>query len=460
MPALPKAFIDTLTGLPGYNEAAFLAVHDSPERITSVRLQPQKAQNITAVFPQLNAERVPWTTGGYYLSSRPSFTFDPQFHAGAYYVQEASSMFLEEALRQTVPSSSPLKALDLCAAPGGKSTLLQAALPAGSLLVSNEVIRSRAALLADNLSRWGTADVVVTNNDPRDFSRLENFFDVMVVDAPCSGSGLFRRDPDAVQEWSYDNVMLCSQRQQRILADALPALKPGGTLIYSTCSYAREEDEQILDWLMEHENLVSLPLQIQESWNIVPTESPVHKASGYRFYPDKVKGEGLFIACFRKEGDAAAPKKGKRKFSELAKKDVERVLPWLKPGADVRMMSHDGEVLLLSPAVAEEMTLLQQLYIRKAGVKAGQLSAKELIPDHQLALSTLISPELPGTELTLEDALHYLRKEDLRLDAAIKGWALMRFGGMNLGWAKILPNRVNNYYPKEMRILKSGMPET
>lgn len=436
-----------------------MAVHNSPERITSVRLQPQKAPDITSLFPQLEAQRVPWTKGGYYLSARPSFTFDPQFHAGAYYVQEASSMFLEEALRQTIPSGIPLKALDLCAAPGGKSTLLQAALPAGSLLVSNEVIRPRAALLADNLSRWGTPDVVVTNNDPRDFSRLEQFFDVMVVDAPCSGSGLFRRDPEAVQEWSYDNVMLCSQRQQRILADALPALKPGGILIYSTCSYAREEDEQILDWLMEHDNLVPLPLQLQPEWNIVATESPVHKAAGYRFYPDKVKGEGLFIACFRKEGEAVSPKKGKQKFTELPRKDAERILPWLRPGADVRMMAHDGEVLLLSPAVAEEIPLLKQLYIRKAGVKAGQLSVKELIPDHQLALSTIISPELPGTELSLEDALHYLRRDDLRLSAPLKGWALMRFRGMNLGWAKILPNRVNNYYPKEMRILKSGMPE-
>lgn len=460
MPALPQAFIDTLKGLPGYDEAAFLAVHESTERITSVRLQLQKVQSVSAVFPQLSATRVPWTTGGYYLSTRPSFTFDPQFHAGAYYVQEASSMFLEEALRQTVPASAPLKALDLCAAPGGKSTLLQAALPAGSLLVSNEVIRPRAALLADNLSRWGTADVVVTNNDPRDFSRLEAFFDVMVVDAPCSGSGLFRRDPEAVQEWSYDNVMLCSQRQQRILADALPALKPGGTLIYSTCSYAREEDEQILDWLMEHENLVSLPLEIRPEWGIVATESPVRKAFGYRFYPDKVKGEGFFISVFRKEGEAAQPKKGRQKFTELPKKDAERILPWLKPGADVRMMAHDGEVLLLSPAVAEDMPQLQQLYIRKAGVKAGQLTGKELIPDHQLALSTIISPGLPGAELSLEDALHYLRREDLRIGDAIKGWALMRFRGMNLGWAKVLPNRVNNYYPKEMRILKSGMPET
>ncbi len=285
----------------------------------------------------------------------------------------------------------------------------------------------------------GYPDVVVTNNDPRDFSRLEHFFDVMVVDAPCSGSGLFRRDPEAVQEWSYDNVMLCSQRQQRILADALPALKPGGTLIYSTCSYAREEDELLLDWLMEHENLVSLPLQLQPEWNIIATESPVHKASGYRFYPDKVKGEGFFIAVFRKEGEAASVKKGKQKFNELPKKDIERVTPWLRPDADVRMMLHDGEVLLLSPSVAEDMSQLQQLYIRKAGVKAGQLTGKELIPDHQLALSTVISRELPGVELSLEDALHYLRREDLRIGEALKGWALMRFRDMNLDGPRSCP---------------------
>lgn len=435
-------------------------MHASPERVTSLRLQPEKVTDPSVLFPSLTKTPVPWNRYGYYLSSRPSFTFDPYFHAGAYYVQEASSMFLEEALRQTADLSAPLKALDLCAAPGGKSTLLQSVLNRGGLLVANEVIKTRAAILADNITRWGADNVVVTNNDPRDFSRLEGYFDLVAVDAPCSGSGLFRRDPEAVEEWSYDNVMLCSQRQQRILADALPALKPGGVLIYSTCSYAREEDEQIVEWLCSEMGMEHIPLQTDPVWNIIPGE----KQRGYRFYPDKVKGEGFFIACFRKQGAAkVSPRPVSRKkngISLLPQKDADRVGDWLKEDVDQVLLTHKDDVIVLPPQVAAELPLLQQhLYLRKAGVKAGQLTPKGLSPDHQLALSTIIANDLPVVELTAEQALRYLRKEDIRLDNARNGWTLMRFGGMNLGWAKILPNRVNNYYPKEMRILKAGTPD-
>src|SRR5436189_839521 len=205
-------------------------------------------------------------------------------------------MFLEQALKQTVDLSRLLKVLDLCAAPGGKSTHLLSLISNESLLVSNEVIRSRANILTDNIVKWGCSNVIVTNNDPRDFQRLENYFDVIVVDAPCSGSGLFRRDPEAIEEWSEQNVALCSQRQQRILADVLPTLKNGGVLIYSTCSYSREEDEEIYNWLRNELKVESLKLKVEENWNIIQSEG------GYRFWPDKVKGEGFFIACFRKTG--------------------------------------------------------------------------------------------------------------------------------------------------------------
>ncbi len=437
-----------------------MEVHASGERITSLRLQPLKATDAAALFPRLTVTPVPWSRYGYYLSSRPSFTFDPSFHAGAYYVQEASSMFLEEALRQTADLQQPLKALDLCAAPGGKSTLMQGVLHPQSLLVANEVIKPRASLLADNIARWGAENVVVTNNDPRDFARLEEYFDVIVADAPCSGSGLFRRDPEAINEWSQENVMLCSQRQQRILADVLPALKPGGVLVYSTCSYAREEDEAVMDWLLENFELENCPLQLLPEWHIVETVSPRHRLHGYRFYPDQVKGEGFFIACFRKKGMAALPKKNRAHLSLLPPREAARIIPWLKKDGAHVMMLHNGEVIILTPAMAEELPLLQKnLYIRKAGVKAGQLTAKDLVPDHQLAVSTCIGADLPAIELGLEDALRYLRKEDLQLNGTQKGWALMRYNGMNMGWAKILPNRTNNYYPKEMRILKAGTAE-
>lgn len=368
-------------------------------------------------------------------------------------------MFLEEAVRQTTDLQEPLKALDLCAAPGGKSTLLQGVLHPESLLVANEVIKSRAALLADNITKWGAGNVVVTNNDPRDFAGLEHFFDLITVDAPCSGSGLFRRDPEAVDEWSYDNVILCSQRQQRILADILPALKPGGVLIYSTCSYAKEEDEQIADWLCKEMDMENIPLQLDPAWKVLTSEN----GHGYRFYPDKVKGEGFFIACFRKAGGGLEKSKvspKKNKLPLLPQKDAVRIQPWLKEGTEAVFIEHKGEVIILPQQVAADLPLLQKhLYIRKAGVKAGQLTPKELVPDHQLALSTIIAPGRQAIGLTPEQALKYLRKEELQLETALKGWTLMRFGGMNLGWAKVLPNRINNYYPKEMRILKAGTPD-
>ncbi|MFI5133752.1 MAG: hypothetical protein ACHQEB_05420, partial [Chitinophagales bacterium] len=210
---LPEAFLNSLTGIKSFDREAFEKVHANDRQITSVRINPHKFSIENLKFKIEN--KVPWSQYGYYLTQRPYFTFDPLFHAGCYYVQEASSMFLEQALKQTVDLSKPLKVLDLCAAPGGKSTHLQSLISKDSLLVSNEVIRSRANILKDNIIKWGCDNVVVTNNDPKDFSKLENYFDVIVVDAPCSGSGLFRKEPEAMEEWSLNNVKLCSARQQR-----------------------------------------------------------------------------------------------------------------------------------------------------------------------------------------------------------------------------------------------------
>lgn len=441
--------------------AAFLRIHESGEKITSLRINPNKLQNKAAVQKVLQSlttgeSRVPWSEYGYYLPSRPSFTFDPFFHAGAYYVQEASSMFVEQVMRHACDLNAPLKVLDLCAAPGGKSTLVQSLISPESVLVSNEVIKSRAALLADNISKWGAANVVVTNNDPRDFARLPGFFDVMVVDAPCSGSGLFRREPEAVEEWSPENVILCSQRQQRILADVWDALKENGILIYATCSYSREEDEAIMEWIQENFAVESISVPVDENWHIVKTEAGKQHAEGYRFYPDKLKGEGFFITCFRKtSGQVYAPKKQKDSITAVAKKDLEKVNQWIKHTDNLFLMDHQGEVLIFPENMMPVVSLLQQhLYLRKAGVKAGQLAAKELIPDHQLAMSTMIRDTIPQVPLTREQALRYLRKEDPVVETDVKGWALMMYEGMSLGWAKVLPNRINNYYPKELRILK------
>ncbi|NIG57364.1 RNA methyltransferase [Chitinophaga sp. Cy-1792] len=461
MSSLPIELINSLEGLPGFDRESFLRVHAAAEKITSLRLNtqklitPEKQAQVLHALSASGTTNVPWSSTGYYLPQRPSFTMDPFFHAGAYYVQEASSMFVEQALRQTTDLTKSLRVLDLCAAPGGKSTLLQSLISEDSLLVANEVIKPRAALLADNITKWGSANVVVTNNDPRDFAKLPGYFDVMMIDAPCSGSGLFRRDPELVTEWSPENVALCSQRQQRILADALPSLKEGGVVIYSTCSFSRAEDEDILDWLSDHFELENVPLMLNSDWHIVTAVSAKRNCTGYRFYPDQLKGEGFFIACFRKRSTEQARRFKEQKNTFLSAKEKVKLSPWISSPEKYEYLLHQDDVLILPPILAGDIALLQQqLYIRKAGIKAGQLGPKELIPDHQLAAGTVVSANIPAVNLSLSEALLYLRKEDPGVRPDVKGWALMRYEDMNLGWAKILPNRINNYYPKELRILK------
>jgi len=460
-PPLPKALLASLEGVPGYDAAAFEEVHAGGQQVTSIRLNPWKTGAGDAVAGRSAGDaggpaRVPWSSYGYYLAQRPSFTFDPLFHAGTYYVQEASSMFLEQALRQTADLSRPLRVLDLCAAPGGKSTLLQSLISADSLLVSNEVIRARAAILQENMVKWGGANVVVTNNDPRDFQRMENYFDVIVIDAPCSGSGLFRREPEAIGEWSTENVQLCSQRQQRILADAWPALRQGGVLIYSTCSYSREEDEEILDWMLRELPASSCRLQVEDSWNIVETTGE-KGGYGYRFYPDRLKGEGFFIAAVRKnEGDIFRyPKNKKPLAGKLTRQDEDKLRAWVRQEEPLLFFYHNEYVHSLPAPLAEDLGFLQSsCYIRQAGILAGKPGAKEFIPEHDLALSTLIRKDLPTIGLSEEEAIQYLRKDEIRIDTPLRGWALVQYEGHNLGWIKVLPGRINNYYPKDWRILK------
>jgi 16S rRNA C967 or C1407 C5-methylase (RsmB/RsmF family)/NOL1/NOP2/fmu family ribosome biogenesis protein len=398
---------------------------------------------------------VPWTEDGWYLQKRPSFTFDPLFHAGCYYVQEASSMFLEQALKQLQDLSQPLKVLDLAAAPGGKSTHIQAQISSDSLLVSNEVIRSRSNILQDNIIKWGSSNVFVSNNDPSGFHKLPGYFDVMVVDAPCSGSGLFRRDEEAIEEWSLNNVALCSQRQQRILADALPALREDGLLIYSTCSYSESEDEAIADWLVEEMGMESLSLQVSNEWNIIETHSKLTNAAGYRFYPYKVKGEGFFLACFRKKAttDKLKPSKGIKKES-LNSKELKVVEPWVNTEGK-EFIHHRQSVIALPQALVDDYYILNsRLNIQYAGVRVGELIREKLIPDHALALSTIISETVPFLDLEYADAIKYLQRQEISASPAQQGWQTVRYENFNLGWINALKSRINNYYPKELRILK------
>jgi 16S rRNA C967 or C1407 C5-methylase (RsmB/RsmF family)/NOL1/NOP2/fmu family ribosome biogenesis protein len=453
--SLPTPFLQTLEGVVGFNKAAFEAVHTSGETVTAIRVNPNKNPD-QILFEHTSP--VPWCTHGHYLEARPSFTLDPSFHAGAYYVQDASSMFLWQALTQVVGDSDGLKVLDLCAAPGGKSTLLSSYFENG-LVVSNEVIKQRAAVLVENTSKWGAHNMVVTNNDPSHFQSLPQFFDVMVVDAPCSGSGLFRKDPAAMEGWSTDLVALCAQRQQRILADALPALALGGTLIYATCSYDPNEDEHIADWLVNEMGLTPQAIHINNYAGIVETAAPISKAPGYRFYPDQIRGEGFFIAAFKKEkelGTAVSSFKSKEAVLEkLTKKMQEQVAAVLPTNDAIATFLQSGMIKAI-PAVFESsiLQLASQLYIKKAGVSVGELKGKDFIPAHEYALSYLPLDIFNRVDLDKEQALSYLRRAEFNCSGE-KGWNLMRYNGLGLGWAKILPNRTNNYYPQEWRILKA-----
>jgi 16S rRNA C967 or C1407 C5-methylase (RsmB/RsmF family)/NOL1/NOP2/fmu family ribosome biogenesis protein len=473
--SLPPELLSSLEQIKGFNKESFEQVHASGEQITSIRLNPAKAKSELPDEDDLSTlhdvsrftahEKIPWSSYGYYLSTRPSFTLDPLFHAGLYYVQEASSMFLEEVLRQTTDLSKPLKILDLCAAPGGKSTLIQSLISNDSILVSNEVIKSRVGVLQENIIKWGASNVVITNNDPRDFSRMENYFDIIVIDAPCSGSGLFRRDPSAIAEWSEENVKLCGMRQQRILADVWPALKEKGILIYSTCSYSKEENENNIDWIMDEFSADSLQLSLNVSktdnipniWPIIEVISDKHRGYGYRFYPDQIKGEGFFIACLQKKDGAGFiyPRSKKTSLEKLNKNEQQVLGKYIRDSMTVDYFKYNEMVYALPAGLFEDVNYIRNtLYLRKAGVLAGKFAGDELIPDHELALSTMITPGIPAIALSRENAIQFLRKEEIRIDTSEKGWALAQFEKQNLGWMKILQNRINNYYPKEWRIRK------
>ncbi len=453
---IPLSLLQSLETVKGFDKDSFIAAHENPGVYTSIRINPFKKTGISELsFADLVRENVPWSKYGYYLAERPSFTFDPLFHAGTYYVQEASSMFLEQVISQWTDLSKPLRVLDLSAAPGGKSTHIQSLISKDSLLVSNEVIRSRARILEDQVIKWGASNVVVTNNDPRDLTALEGFFDIVIVDAPCSGSGLFRRDPDAIDEWSPENVQLCSQRQRRILADAWPALRNGGLLVYSTCSYSSGENEEIAEWLRSQFSVEDFPVDIHKDWGIVET------SGGYRFWPDRVKGEGLYMIGFiKKEGDERlADLRTRKKAERLTEKEKVITGKWMDL-KDVELV-RAGETVYAWPfSIKSEIEfILSKLRVLYSGTRAGELVRDKMIPDHALAMSGLLTEQIPHTDLEKSQALDYLSRRELHINTRVKGWQLVRFKGHELGWINALSNRINNYYPKELRILKDNPPD-
>lgn len=416
----------------------------------SIRYNPLKVSG-QAGLP--NNDPVLWFNQAQYLAERPVFTLDPAFHAGAYYVQEASSMFIGEVLRQSVDLSKPLKVLDLCAAPGGKSTLLASLITADSLLVSNEVIRTRVGVLKENLQRWGSANVCVANHDPEDFGDLHGFFDVVLIDAPCSGEGLFRKDANATKEWSEENVLMCAGRQKRILSAVAPLLTKNGTLIYSTCTYNDAENTQNCDYLINELGFEEQKLTLAQTWGVV------QKKFGYQLYPHLLRGEGFFVAAFKAtNGKAYLPPRSNRKqffrsMRLVAPGQANELRKWLAKPADFAFYSKPSlEIIAVPNALNETMQTLDFALKNKGlGVEMGFFKGSDFVPSQALALSTAVGRTLPAVELDKNNALQFLKKENIVVDAP-KGWLLARYGGLNLGWLKNLGNRTNNYLPKDWRI--------
>lgn len=450
MHAFPKEFIELLEQDLGEDSKALLHSLET-ESPTSIRYNPIKTK--TPLFDAKGL--VPWANQGIYLTERPSFTFDPFFHAGHYYVQEASSMFLEEVLKQCVDLNEAQRVLDLCAAPGGKSTHLSSLLSSDSLLISNEVIAARASILVENLTRWGNANVVVTNNDPEHFSSLNNCLDVVVVDAPCSGEGMFRKDKDAINEWSINNVNICSARQKRILHTVSSLLRTNGIIIYSTCTFNTKEDIDPLQSLLEEGGWESVQINISEYSGV--TERIVEGTNtifGYHFYPNKIEGEGFFISVLRKTEEAESNWPKVMKNVNFADKKSKLALSNYIDGVEFDFLQHNQQSLAFPNALHKEMLglLNTSLRIKKFGIDMGQLIRDELIPDQAYAMSNYKNNFFEEIQLDKDQAIQYLQKKEFNIDAPTKGWHLMKYENAYLGFSKLMGNRMNNTYPKEWRI--------
>lgn len=416
----------------------------------SVRINPAKCRK-----EPRGGEKVGWCPYGYYLGERPQFTFDPLLHAGLYYVQEASSMFLHHVLKELVRSD--VRMLDMCAAPGGKSTTALGALSAGSVLVCNEPIRQRAQVLAENIGKWGVPNVIVTNNYPHDYASSGLRFDVVLCDVPCSGEGMFRKDCGAVDEWSVQNVEKCRQLQREIVADAWQCLEQNGLLIYSTCTYNSAENEENVAWICKElgAELLSVGTNFFVGFcELLPkVASPV-----FRFIPGLIRGEGLFMAVMRKKGDAPQLRvrrgKGAAKCS-FAHKD------WLANPDDFCFRT-ENDLFIAIPKIMEGLydDVCQSLRIVHAGVTLGTQKGRDTVPAQSLALSTCIRRgAFPEVELSYGDAIRYLRKEPVALPQGTPvGFVLVTYHGFPLGFEKNLGRRANNLYPQEWKIKSSHVP--
>ena len=467
---LPEEFTRYTRELMGDRLYSLWSAGMSSQSPTSIRLHPLKARG-KAIMPHYHPEDVAWCTDGYYLSERPNFTFDPLLHAGAYYVQDASSMFIDEVLRQQV--SQPVTMLDLCAAPGGKSTSALSALPSGSLLFANEPIPLRTQILVENIQKYGHPDVIVTQNYPADYARSGLMFDVILADVPCSGEGMFRKDAGAISEWSVQHVENCSRLQRDILSSAWSCLRPGGLLIYSTCTLNSKEDEHNILWAMQELGAEPVEVATRPEWNIIGSLVPECTAPVYRFIPGVTRGEGLFMAALRKTStdtdhhDSASgtrkARAAKGKTPSRSPLPVKSLSGWIQDTDQYALLQTDERIAAIPKRwEATYHAACKRLKIVHAGIGIATLRGKDLIPRHELALSAALSRDaFPQADLDDATAIAYLRKEAISLpEGTPRGHVLVAHHGLPLGFVKHLGNRSNNLYPQEWKIRSTHIPAT
>lgn len=437
--ALPEAFVQRVTKDPFLGTALLDALETTAP--TSLRVHPHKG---AALFS--DEKTIPWSEFGKRLDERPVFTLDPLFHAGCYYPQEAGSQLLNYVLRQLDLPEQPI-ALDLCAAPGGKSSLILDFLNHNGLLVSNEIITSRARILYENLTKWGYGNSMVTNNAPDAFGKLNAFFDLIVVDAPCSGEGMFRKDAESRLEWSEANVAMCAERQQEIVESCWSSLKTGGHLVYSTCTFNSDENEENIQWICDELGAEIVELNYPKAFGN-------RNGIGAYALPHLVDTEGFFIAVLRKTTVAFPSKKknkGKPAFAPLtADKELQKLVA---SDANQQLMIWKEKAWAIPAALEQEIgEVINNLNVFKAGVCVAESARKGWIPDESLALSLqALHSDVPRIPLTKNEALVYLKGDTFSIEPG-NGYAVMTYENIPLGWIKRIGNRFNNYYPKEWRI--------
>ena len=453
MRALPVAFTERMRKRLGAEEAERLFVALDSVSPVAVRLNPAKCGE-EGVWS--DGEVIAWSKNGRKLKERPSFTLDTAFHAGAYYVQEAASQFIDHIISHEKLQGK--RVLDMCSAPGGKTTIYSTAVGEEGLVVANEYVRSRANILADNVRKWGMGNVLVTNNAPEHIAQFEGWFDLVAVDAPCSGEGMFRKEEVAREDWSEEAVKMCAARQLSIVRDAWQSLKCGGLFIYSTCTFNEDEDEGLLRAFIEEVGEVFEPSQrveIEESWGVVRGE--VGPFQTFRFFPHKTDSEGLFVAVARKAEPTTqrTPKARKRVMQEVDKNSKKELMRYLQQSENYTfamvadtIYAYRAEQFKAVQALSEGLTAIC------SGVAMGQIFKGKLKPDW--ALSQYVGFERKAVAVEEVDearALDYLRKRDIAVGDMAEGINLITHKGRALGFAKRVGARCNNLYPNSLKIM-------